>query len=80
MIELSANTAVMLYLCLTLTVILGLWMYHHYDSRRKKIVTSEHELHICEYCHFVYLDEDFKEITSCPQCHLLNKNNKYKNS
>ena len=76
MIELTANTAAMVYLFLTLTTILGLWILHHCQTRRKKIVTSEQELHICEYCHFVYLDEDFKNITQCPQCHLFNKHNK----
>ena len=78
MIELSANTAVMLYLCLTLTILLGLWSYHHYQSRRKKIVTSDYELHVCEYCHFAYLEADFKDITQCPQCKLLNKHNRYR--
>lgn len=79
MIELSTNTAVMLYLCLTLSILLGLWLYHHYQSKRKKIVTSEKELRVCEYCHFVYLDVDFKEVTQCPQCKLFNKRNTFKN-
>jgi uncharacterized paraquat-inducible protein A len=78
MIELTANTAVMLYLCLTLAVIMSLWLNHHYHSRRKKIVTAEHELHVCEYCHCAYLEDDFKDVTQCPQCKLFNKNNKYK--
>ena len=80
MIELSANTAFMLYLSLTLVTIMGLWLYHHYQSRRKKIVTDEHELHVCEYCHCVYLDADFKEITQCPQCKLFNKQNRFNKS
>lgn len=78
MIELSANTAVMLYLCLTLTFLLGLWISQHYHTRTKKIVTSEHELHVCEYCHFAYLEANHKKITQCPQCHLFNKNNLFK--
>lgn len=78
MIELSANTAVMLYLSFTLVVILGLWLHHHYQSRRKKIVTTDHELYLCEYCHCAYLEADFKDITQCPECGLFNKNNKYK--
>lgn len=78
MIELSANTAVMLYLCLTLVTVLGLWLSHHYRSKRKKILSFDHELHVCEYCHCVYLEEDIKDVTQCPQCKLFNKNNKYK--
>jgi uncharacterized paraquat-inducible protein A len=74
MIELSANTAMMLYLSITLTVILGTWIYQHYDSKKRKIVTSEHILHVCEYCHNAYLADDFKKVTQCPQCKLFNKN------
>lgn len=78
MIELSANTAIMLYLSLTLAVILGVWCNNHYHTRKRKIVTSEQELHVCEYCHNAYLDEDFKDVTQCPQCKLYNKHNKHK--
>jgi hypothetical protein len=78
MIELSANTAFMLYLSLTLLTLLTLWLHHHYRSRHKKIVTSEHELHVCEYCHCAYLEQDFKAISQCPECKLFNKQNKYK--
>ena len=77
MIELSANTAIMLYLSLTLAIVLGLWFKHHYRSKRKKIVTTEQELHVCEYCHYAYLEEDIKEVTQCPQCQLFNKHSKH---
>jgi ribosomal protein L37AE/L43A len=73
MIELSPTTALMLYLGMTLSVLLGLWIFQHYRYRHKKILSSEKELFICEYCHFAYLDEGTKKITHCPQCQSYNK-------
>lgn len=78
MIELSANTAVMLYLGLTLGILLGIWGYHHYRSRSKKIFTEEQELLVCEYCHFAYLEDITKSVNQCPQCQSFNKANHYK--
>lgn len=80
MIELSATTAAMLYLCLTLVVLLGLWSYHHYQSRRKKVLTVAQELLVCEYCHTAYLGNISKNVTQCPLCHCYNKYNKYSKS
>lgn len=74
MIELTTNTAIMLYLSLTLSTLLGLWVYHHYSTRSKKVDISDQELHVCEYCHFAYLDEIETPITRCPQCKSYNKN------
>jgi rubrerythrin len=73
MISISSATAFMLYLALTLAAILGIWIYHHFLYRKKKILPSAQELFICEYCQYVYLEESQKKITQCPQCQLFNK-------
>jgi uncharacterized paraquat-inducible protein A len=78
MIELSANTAFMLYLGMTLAVLLGIWTWQSYDSRRNKSISLEQELFVCEYCHFAYLEEGIKEVTRCPQCQSFNKHNTWK--
>ncbi len=75
MIELSPNGAVMLYLALTVALILGFWVYHHLKGRNKIIRPDEQKLFVCEYCHFMYLEEPLKGVTKCPQCHSYNKNN-----
>ena len=72
-VELSPNTAFMLYLGLTLGVLLGIWTYHHYTSRREKISIIEQELVVCEYCHGAYLSDVGKEISRCPHCQSYNK-------
>ena len=78
MIELSPATAIMVYLFLTLMILLGIWGFHHLSCRNKKVVLAQHELYICEYCSFVYLDQIAKPLSQCPQCHSFNKMNRYK--
>lgn len=73
MITLSASTLAMLYLASTLGFLLGIWIYQHYRDRKKRIVTISQELHVCEYCHFPYLDTISKAVTKCPQCSCFNK-------
>ncbi|MBA3722057.1 MAG: hypothetical protein H0W88_09575 [Parachlamydiaceae bacterium] len=77
MIELTFATGFMLYLCFTLTVVLGFWGYQHYHARKKNIFTHEQELRVCEYCQFAYLEEGLKKVNKCPQCGSFNKNNIY---
>jgi len=77
-IELSTTTAMMLYLGLTLTFLLGLWFFQHYQLRHKKMIVSEQELFVCEYCAFAYVADGTKPVTQCPQCASFNKHNKFK--
>lgn len=72
MIELTFASAFMLYLCMTLFVLFGLWIYHHYRSRHREILPLEQELTVCEYCHFAYLEDSAKKLTRCPQCQSYN--------
>jgi len=78
MIALSSAEAAMLYLCITMISLLSLWGYQHYQSRRKKIITTSQELFVCEYCHFAYLSDIAKDVTQCQQCLCYNKHNTYK--
>ena len=73
MIELTPQTALMIYLCLTLATLLGIWSYHHFFARKKKIVVMEQKLIVCEYCYNAYLDQIEKGVTKCPQCGSFNK-------
>ena len=73
MIELSATTAIMLYLLLTLLALFGIWGVSHIRSKRQKVIIVEQELNTCEYCHFAYLDDIAKKVTQCPQCSSFNK-------
>lgn len=73
MIELTFSTALVIYLCLTLFLLLGLWLFHHYHASKRKIITCDQKLYVCEYCHFAYLQESHKNLTRCPQCKSLNK-------
>lgn len=78
MIELSTAAAINIYLGLTLTFLLGIWFYHHYSVRHKKVIVTDKELLVCEFCHFAYLGGKDKKVTQCPQCQSYNKNNSFK--
>jgi len=73
MITVSPTTAIMCYLMTTLLTILGIWVWHHYATRRQKVVTIDKGLITCEYCHFAYLEDNEKKVTHCPQCQSFNK-------
>jgi uncharacterized paraquat-inducible protein A len=73
MIELTPATAFMLYLLVTLFVLLGLWIFQHYQKRHTSIIPVEKALRTCEFCHFAYLAEDSKAVSRCPCCQSFNK-------
>lgn len=77
MIELTFSTAFMLYLCITMIIVLGVWIYHHYDSKKRRVFSNEEALRICEYCYYAYLEDSVKHVNQCPQCGLFNKQNVY---
>lgn len=73
MIEVSPTTALMIYLCLTLCVLLGLWALQHSRTRKTEILPIEKNMQTCEFCLFAYLVEDTKPITKCPRCSSFNQ-------
>lgn len=73
MIELSPDTAFLLYLGITLLVLLSAWIYHIYHSHKRKLSMVDYRLTVCEYCHFAYLGNKGDPVTRCPQCKSLNK-------
>lgn len=73
MIQLTSAMAFMIYLGLTLGMILFVWIYTHYKFKKKKILTFEKELFICEFCHYAYVEEEANRLNKCPQCGLYNK-------
>jgi len=75
MIELSTNTAVLLYLSTTLCAMFVFWIMQHFYTKRKMELAPLHKVCQCEYCHFVYIDTEQKTLTRCPQCSSLNQAN-----
>lgn len=72
MIEISSNTAIMIYLGVSIFSILAVWGWHHWSGKKKKIQLGEKKLVLCEFCHFAYLDNGIKKVTRCPQCQSYN--------
>ncbi len=77
MIEITYNALFIFYLGATLAIILGVWIYSHYGSKRRVIFSNDNTLFVCEYCHFAYVEDSLKQLNSCPQCGLFNKSNAY---
>lgn len=72
MIDVFPTTALMLYLGLLLTGFFTVWIFQSYGKTKKPILPLEKKLHICEFCHFPYLESPVKKITRCPRCSSYN--------
>ncbi len=70
---LAPTTALMLYLCMTLFVILSLWFWNHLQVKKRIILPPKDHLIICEYCHTAYVSPADKEIAKCPECQSFNR-------
>ena len=73
MIELAPQTAIMIYLCIAIAVMLFLWIQQHFKTRKKTLVMDDKQLVTCEYCKCPYCAEIEKKISECPKCHSLNQ-------
>lgn len=80
MITLSATSALMLYLLLTLFTVMSLWLWNHLKKKKKAIIPDKQELLVCEYCQTAYVAQTGKSVTQCPTCDTYNKNNRFTRS
>ena len=69
MIDIAPDTACILYLAISLSVVLFIWVC----SKKKEIARFHVRPRHCEFCHHSYLEEIEKPVSRCPQCQLLNK-------
>ncbi len=72
MIGLSPIMAVMLYFGITLACVIVVWIVQYCQARKKIILPPEKQMHVCEFCHFAYLESLEKNITRCPCCKSFN--------
>lgn len=78
MISLSASGAIVLYLMFTLGTLFAFWIYHHFHSKNRVILSPQEELFLCEYCHSLYTEKSLKVVNRCPICQCLNKSNQFR--
>ncbi len=76
MIEVSPETACILYLAASIMAVIGIWLYQHKSSKKKEIVTFKTKHITCDFCTASYLDDAAKTYTRCPACQSLNKTTK----
>lgn len=77
MIELSFNRLCLIYLSCTLISIAIIGITSSI-RKKQKIRVVDALLLVCEFCQHAYIEDKDLEVTTCPQCQLLNKNNGYK--
>ena len=74
MIELTWNTALLLYLFFALGGLFSLWLFTHFTHKKKKIILATDNIIICEYCHNTFSSKRGDTLSRCPACHSLNRN------
>jgi predicted RNA-binding Zn-ribbon protein involved in translation (DUF1610 family) len=76
MIELSADTACMLYLCVAISLILFQWYKSHKRLTQKKVVDYTQTAKTCEFCGHSFLKTARDALFRCPQCGCINSREK----
>ncbi|MDB6080819.1 MAG: hypothetical protein JWO53_91 [Chlamydiia bacterium] len=74
MIEVSPDTACMIYLGSAIIALITIWLYQHKYSKKSEKSSFSTKHFSCEFCHATYLDNPVKPFTRCPECQSLNKN------
>lgn len=69
MIEVSPDTACILYLAFAVFGVFLVW----FATKKKEISRFEMRHKRCEFCHHTYLEDTDQKLSRCPQCQLLNK-------
>jgi len=73
MIEISPETACMLYVGGILLLLLLTWVFHSRKAKHRDIVKLTTVHATCEYCGSSYLVESFTTFHRCPHCQCLNQ-------
>ncbi len=72
MIEITLNTAVLVYGAVILAGLLMLYMVSELRARHVYRVLEKQFLWRCAFCGFLYLDEDAAILSKCPRCESYN--------
>ncbi len=76
MIEVTPDTACVLYLGIAMMIVLGMWLFRYKKHKTNAIPYAKRHI-VCEFCHTSYIDNPEKLLTRCPECQFLNnKSNK----
>ena len=73
MIEISRDTACVLYLFIALAVILFQWYKSNKQMKEKRAIFYALAPRQCEFCGHSFVDKSEMGLTRCPQCNCLNK-------
>jgi len=74
MIEISLNTAVLIYGFLIAIGLASSWIFTEFAAARTYTALSEQDLWKCHFCTFSYLDRSGLRVSRCPRCQSYNVN------
>lgn len=72
MIQLSLQTAVLLYAGILGAIVFVIWAYTEFTVRRPQRHLGRQFLWRCVFCSYLYLDESSEFYTECPRCGSIN--------
>lgn len=73
MIPVDISTAVLIYLCVTLVVVMFVWVRFERSGAFKKYTVHPKEVWNCSVCTYTYVDSLHQELSQCPQCKSWNR-------
>jgi hypothetical protein len=73
MIEVSPETACMLYVGGLLGLLIFAWIRHSLVTKNREIIVAKSRHHSCEFCSHSYLIDSLTAYHRCPQCKCLNQ-------
>lgn len=72
MIEISLNTALLIYGILIALGLASSWVITEFAAARRYTALSEQDLWHCHFCTFTYLDRSGLRVSRCPRCQSYN--------
>lgn len=72
MIELSPETACMIYVGGLLFLLMGSWIAYSYSTKHKEVTLHKNVHHVCEFCSTPFIVDSLTIYHRCPNCQCLN--------
>jgi hypothetical protein len=72
MIRVTLTQIIVIYLCLILVAVLGIWWGLDFRRKRREKNARRHTV-ICSICGSIYEDKSDNALSKCPECESMNE-------
>ncbi len=72
MIRVTLTQIIVIYLCLILATILGIWWSLDFRRKRREKQARRHTV-ICSICGTIFEDKSDNPLSKCPECESMNE-------